>query len=167
MRVILNNLKDYNDILAYDPGGTTGFSRIRVSRERNSMEVYEIGEFHTTALLRKHLSELNNRKTLVVYESIVISTRVATQQTVKIPIEVIGVINFLCDEYKIIRFDQKPAERLVSETWYPKLHNIPSHSGSATRHGVVFARSKMIPVSEKFPKLIFDTKELNRNFIKY
>jgi hypothetical protein len=167
MRVILNSLKEYNDILAYDPGGTTGFARIRVSRERNTMEVYEIGEFHTTALLRVQLSSLNNKKTLVVYESIVISTRVATQQTVKIPIEVIGVINFLCDEYKIIRFDQKPAERLSSEAWYPNIHNIPSHSGSATRHGVVFARSKMIPRSEKFPKLLFDMKQLNRDFIKY
>jgi hypothetical protein len=153
----------FDDLLVYDPGGTTGYARIKVERARNEIHLYEVGEFHLHSRMKEHISKLDNQRSVLLYESIVINTRFPTPQEVRLPIEIIGITKFLCCEYGVLHFEQAPAVRNAAESWYPKLREIYSHLGSATRHGVVFACEKLMPRSDKFPELIYDKKLLMAN----
>jgi len=153
-------LKQFNELLIYDPGGTTGYARIRLDREGNSITIFEAGEFANYVLAEDHLNKLNKENTIFLYESIVINTRYPTPQEVRIPIEMIGVLKYLCTKLKITYFEQDPARRKAAELWYPKIHSLTSHHGSACRHGIVFAVDYLMPKQPKMPEIIFDKQTL-------
>lgn len=147
---------EIDKIIAYDPGGTTGFARIYIDRARERVVIEEIGEFQTWDKFEEHLSNVDDN-TLVVYEDFaLISLRVNL-----IPVEVIGVLRYLCCAKFFVRhYAQMPRERIASEKWYPELDKFTSHYGSAVRHGIAFVVGKLIKsrwkleydLSKLFPK---------------
>lgn len=161
----LNKAKlKYDELIVYDPGGTTGFARFKIDYINKIIRVIEIGQFPTWSLLRAHVEYIRSRELgsiAVVYESFT----VRTLNAVCIPLEIIGIIRFLCLENEIHHFPQQPSDRLISEKWFPNnMPHFPSHSGSAVRHGIFFAVKHLF--NSELPKLSYDIKELKNNEIK-
>lgn len=163
-------------VYVYDPGGTTGYARIRIDYETETIVIEEVGEFTTWTLLRQHLMEIKTRnlhtdEACVVYESFTVR-----QLNVNVlPVEVIGVIKFLCLEYQIHSFAQEPMHQSIKKStfspngvppvlaWFPKLSVFDSHHASAVRHGIYFITTAL--AKNKLWKLEFDYKSLMENFV--
>jgi hypothetical protein len=154
---------DFEEVLVYDPGGTTGFARLRVNKAQKLITVIEIGEFNTWEKVFDHVKEINDLKkhscTCVVYEGFTCRTLAANL----IPVEVIGVIRALCSNSCIHHYKQEPHERLAVEKWYPNIYKFPSHYGSAVRHGVHFCVSRLF--DKRIVKLEWDMKMLMETFL--
>ena len=163
MKVIIpTNHDKIERIYAFDPGGTTGYCVISIDRARVRILIEEIGEFTTWSRLRELMVwKLNKEKEAVVYEGF----RVRTLDANLIPVEVIGVLRYLCCENKIMHFEQMPAERVITEKWFPALvSDFPSHYGSAVRHGIFFCTKHLL--KGKLPTLVYNLKELKNAYVK-
>lgn len=150
-------------IISYDPGGKTGYCKLTIDKPNAHVLITEIGEFTTWDLLREQIVwSCNNKNTVVVYEDF----RIRTMDVNIIPVKVQGVIEYLCCQGLIHHFPQMPGERYVIDKWYPNLvKDFPSHYGSATRHGLLFAVSKVIGTG-KLPKVSYDIVELRKGLTK-
>lgn len=182
-------VEEFKELWCYDPGGTTGFARLLINKEEKRIKILEIKnrrnwqEIENDVLEIKELNNLEyvyayekdgikqtrtNHKTInhacVVYEGFQLHKNSPTNGIQLIPVEVIGVLRFLCGKHYVHSFMQMPHERLIGKApdkvtdiidlWYPSLLNFPSHYGSALRHGVVFATKHIF--NNQIGKLYYD-----------
>ena len=150
----------------YDPGGTTGYARVRIDQPTRVMTITEIGEFQTWKHIEKHILDAEaynvnkSNSACVVLEDFV--PRIATL-SIMFPIEVIGVIRFLCLKHDVPYFKQNPHEREAADKWIKSINCFQSHHGSAIRHAVVFVYKLL---GNQIPTVNFDKQLLYKNFLK-
>ncbi len=154
----------FTELIVFDPGGTTGYAKLNCYYETNSLVVTEIGEFQTWEKVEELIKYAWSRPHVgIVYEGF----RLRVISAVLIPVEVIGVIRFLCLKLKVPHFEQLPHERKLVDTWYQSnMAHFPSHYGSAVRHGIFFAVKNLF--NNSLPKLGYSISKLtlemeNRN----
>ena len=156
-------IKVYEVIHAFDPGGTTGYARIRVRND--TFALTRIREFPNFQWVETIINSMDPEKECIVCEDFFARQYGACL----IPVEVIGVIKFLAVKRGIKVFFQKPyiQNRKDGSTpvkgWYPIITKIGSHAESATAHGVHFAVEM---VGRKLWPLTADIKKLKSNRAK-
>ena len=131
----LNTKDAYTRVYCYDPGGTTGFALLDLDHVKRTITVKELGEFSTWANITTH-SEAIKPNECFLYEDF--KLRIITANL--IPVEVIGVIRYICGVKGLPMFKQMPHERKVAVEWYKELNSIDNstHWFSALSHGIVF-----------------------------
>lgn len=152
----------FEELICLDPGGKTGYARLKIDYVNKAIHVVEIGEFQTWRDLHK-LTEYARACTYsvcVVYEGFQVMTLAANL----IPVEVIGVIRYLCLNKDVWHFMQMPHERKVVDRWFAsQMKDFPSHYGSAIRHGIFFAVKNLF--GSQLPKLVYNRNELMKNYV--
>lgn len=162
MRVrVLDMIQAFEEFIAYDPGGTTGYARLTCNVKEKVICITQLGQFNTTTKFKEHLidSPFRHDKFAVIYESFQLRTIEANL----IPVKVIGALEWICTHNQIHAFSQTPSERYAAERWYKRdMDKFNSHAGSAVRHGVTFITKNII----KNPAvLIYNYKDLMANFL--
>jgi len=163
---LVKPIPKFEVVHAYDPGGTTGYARVRIDYKRGAIDVEQVGMFRTWSLLDDHFKKIDNQRECVVYEEFQLRTVAANL----IPVEVIGVLKYLCyNVYRIQNYKQ-PAyiqnggkSGTPVEKWYPVLKKFSSHPASALKHAVYFSTAKLC--SQQIQKLNCNHGELMRNFL--
>jgi hypothetical protein len=150
----------FKTLHCFDPGGTTGYAKLTIEHAQALVRIDALHEFHAWSKLDEILNEDFDRKnSLVIYENFTTRTLAAHL----IPVEVIGVLKYLCGKHQIFNIEQSP--QCQGPTWvnnvkgapavvrkYPELNIFTSHFSSALRHGIYFVGDKMF----KTKKLSFD-----------
>lgn len=168
---------DFQELWCYDPGATTGFALCKVNKSDRIITLDQIGErniwngIENDILAIKAINTDRGRPyACVVYEDFTLHQGSPTNGIVLIPVQVIGVIRFLCYKHFVPCFSQMPYERFIGkerdkiiEKRYPPLQYIHSHYGSATRHGVMFATKHMF--NNISGTLIANKDQLLKDFI--
>jgi len=121
-------------VLAFDPGGTTGFALMVPEKKR--IVVLKTGEFPDWRMVPDLVNGVGFPKpTAVVYELF----NVKRLDVPTIPMETIGVIRYVAELAGLPIKGQPPSMRKSIDAMYGSdIDWARSHAGSAVRHGAVY-----------------------------
>jgi hypothetical protein len=126
------------NVLAFDPGGTTGYCLLKVI-DNESAEVLAIGQFPEWSLVDVLINPLE--VDVVVYEKF----QFVTTHVNPIALEVTGAIKLQCKLQDVPIHYQTPSDRYFITKRYGNefLKKYTSHHGDAFMHACTYAYAKM------------------------
>lgn len=129
-------------ILAFDPGGTTGYAVY----DSDDNTCLELGQFETWSKVKRLLHAQAGKAwfppDVVIYETFRIFPSVAKSlswQELLAP-QVIGVIRYLCQEQDILCVEQGPSVRKSGNKPCFGEHPRTVHEKDALQHAIAYAR---------------------------
>lgn len=129
------------DLYCFDPGGTTGFGKLRIEAESQKIMLLDIGEFETWTGLDLILPEIPKVED-PIDQPVVICEHLTAQHPSfrQIGIEVMGAIEYLCFVHTLKLVLQPPVMMQPPRQIHPLKKDIKSqHARDAVHHGIAFA----------------------------